>query len=114
MRISDWSSDVCSSDLTVARRPSEGLRGRRDGGQRLGDPAHRVNGEKRHENQNDGQRQDGRCQDEVPRIGDSRRVEQEGAAIKIGSASCRERVCRRVYLGGRRIIKKKKTKTLQK
>src|SRR3546814_20783394 len=81
MRISDWSSDVCSSDLTVARRPSEGLRGRRDGGQRLGDPAHRVNGEKRHENQNDGQRQDGRCQDEVPRIGDSRRVEQEGAAI---------------------------------
>src|SRR3546814_16297452 len=81
MRISDWSSDVCSSDLTgvrIARRTE--------------------------------------CSSPSSSCGWSNRMSMpidfapmaSMLRSEIGSASCRERVCVRVDLGGRRIIKKKK------
>src|SRR3546814_14748180 len=84
MRISDWSSDVCSSDLAAAEGFSATLVGAARS--RIGDAAdaaitisHQVHG---------------------------------AIGFKIGRASCRERVCPvRVDLGGRRIIKKKNKTT---
>src|SRR3546814_19943256 len=78
MRISDWSSDVCSSDLTVvvAQRVRSGFGDlHRQDRSLLRSPA--------------GQR-------------------TANAGTRIGRASCRESVSVRVDLGGRRIIKKKK------
>src|SRR3546814_5220009 len=72
MRISDWSSDVCSSDLRC-RRPAMA---RRQAGQRLHRKAQTVAG--------------------TPVM---ERAKQSKAAIKrheIGRASCRERVCQYV------------------
>src|SRR3546814_15947315 len=90
MRISDWSSDVCSSDLDVACQQTEARIDIGDEGLReLVDDVEVVH--------------DGVPSDPVLL---ARRV---GAAVaEIGRASCRERVCQvRVDLGGRRIIKKK-------
>src|SRR3546814_5556984 len=77
MRISDWSSDVCSSDLTDA---SPGVdvgallagagRERRRRRERRGDPA--------------------------PRVGRVDHVVDLEVAGQIGRASCRERVCQYV------------------
>src|SRR3546814_12520787 len=88
MRISDWSSDVCSSDLRRLRRRLAALRpGRLAGGddrlshhprllRRLHDPA--VAGlHARH----------------LPEGA-------AGAGDEIGRASCRERVCQYVYISG--------------
>src|SRR3546814_18872557 len=77
MRISDWSSDVCSSDLLGQGGNVRAL----GGGIGLAGCARKPTGELR------------RCE-----------------KAKIGRASCRERVCVRVDLGGRRIIKKQKTR----
>src|SRR3546814_21064141 len=80
MRISDWSSDVCSSDLGTEQRP---------GHQRaplIVVALHKL-GQHRH------------------RHGLVLRRLDEGE--QIGRASCRERVSVRVDLGGRRLIKKK-------
>src|SRR3546814_8599142 len=68
MRISDWSSDVCSSDL---RGGEHGGEGRGDGGQL-----------RRVEQAKGGEPDDGACE--------ARRHEE------IGRASCRERVCQYV------------------
>src|SRR3546814_16683487 len=102
MRISDWSSDVCSSDLARQMVPGAGLvaaaRYRRCGegagaASRLhaGEPQSRACALWRADGQSGG----------VP---PRRRRE-------IGRASGRERVSVSVALGGRRIIKKKKNKT---
>src|SRR3546814_16598423 len=95
MRISDWSSDVCSSDLPVAllHRHDRHLAGRRFGdvcrgrvGRHAGVAAGGTGG---------------------PAAGGGVGL---GGGVEIGRASCRESVCPvRVDLGGRRIIKKKKT-----
>src|SRR3546814_2018706 len=72
MRISDWSSDVCSSDLQRARIEPARVEAEEDGGQGLDHP-------------------DAAQQLELDReFG----VEQEHE--EIGRASCRERVCQYV------------------
>src|SRR3546814_5682856 len=81
MRISDWSSDVCSSDLGVVGEQDQcGKRRRTDRvalGHRLGCVAHRVE-----------------------RIGDvadlRRQLRHLGDAAELGRAACRERVCQDV------------------
>src|SRR3546814_12546862 len=108
MRISDWSSDVCSSDLhgmnastftarVIASTGADvaaalsGAVGAMSGPLHGGAPS-RVLG----------------MIEEIERTGDA-------DAYEIGRASCRERVCQRVDLGGRRFIKKKnKQKTTNK
>src|SRR3546814_2855289 len=84
MRISDWSSDVCSSDRLRARRVGAGTDPELADGaataagahlslrvpQRVGDPPHRR-----------------------PRGGD---VSRPGGGGEIGRATCRERVCKYV------------------
>src|SRR3546814_18570819 len=80
MRISDWSSDVCSSDLQPRH------------------PAHARDRALR-----------GGCRQPRAPAQPDRQPGAGGAGVEIGRASCRERVCSvRVDLGGRRIIKKKK------
>src|SRR3546814_1597635 len=83
MRISDWSSDVCSSDLTeqhVAPSRCEGSSSRQ-GEFPLHGPSDGIS--------------DG---DEASCIADQRALLQRLAAVrgKIGRASCRERVCQYV------------------
>src|SRR3546814_1910236 len=79
MRISDWSSDVCSSDLAVALHPGDRLRDRRAAlVQALGDP--------------------GAQRDDVllDQLVDGSQVHLGGVDQEIGRASCRERVCQYV------------------
>src|SRR3546814_3895777 len=85
MRISDWSSDVCSSDLPDART-GEGAGGTAAG---VAAPA---------------QRPPGAGADRPGRAGADRRQERK-SVVKGKSVSVR------VDLGGRRIIKKKTTRT---
>src|SRR3546814_15240896 len=87
MRISDWSSDVCSSDLRASRIPSI--------------------------------RPDMMLPMMRPRRWSGARWAANGTSscapteVKIGRASCRERVSVRVDLGGRRIIKKKRKQKIK-
>src|SRR3546814_2843388 len=81
MRISDWSSDVCSSDLVV-HHPGDDLAVALDGDRdrEIGDAVQEV----------------GRA---VERIDDPARAGLRAgrlAALQIGRASCRERVCQYV------------------
>src|SRR3546814_16598538 len=105
MRISDWSSDVCSSDLVDfdGDGRSELRQVFTAGGKVLGnDPADR---QAFHviSPQPLPHKHFGRATAE--------KVMDVQAIAKIGRASCRERVCQsRVEPGGRRIIKKKKTR----
>src|SRR3546814_17677324 len=83
MRISDWSSDVCSSDLLRDDAvDAEYVRAVAEFGI-----------------------DDGAAADEG--AGSAGHVHGWSLQAEIGRASCRERVCVRVDLGGRRIIKKK-------
>src|SRR3546814_4967873 len=83
MRISDWSSDVCSSDLILIRRKD-----RKNAKQKIGI----------------GRRVRSRDPTEVDagivtlvRLGDGRgRDKRDGGDGEIGRASCRERVCQYV------------------
>src|SRR3546814_16600872 len=84
MRISDWSSDVCSSDLGHRLLP-QALNGPISSRQVRRAAAHTVQ-----------------------RVLGSSLL--RGRASEIGRASCRESVSVRVDLGGRRIIKKKNKK----
>src|SRR3546814_9501041 len=85
MRISDWSSDVCSSDLRLAFDTRRRRRLRPDGGSgdRKGQ-ARRIPG--------DLGRRDRRLAEAV--AADSR--SGLAPAVEIGRASCRERVCQYV------------------
>src|SRR3546814_7141513 len=89
MRISDWSSDVCSSDLGIARRGQEDLeRARRaDGRDQVADRGHAV-----------AQAQPaGRDGERAVVRGDAQVAAQRDVqAAGIGRASCRERVCQYV------------------
>src|SRR3546814_20855412 len=82
MRISDWSSDVCSSDLEKFPELIEQHVGTLDEG--IGDK---------------------RTSAQVPV---RKAIEQIERMLEIGRASCRESVSVRVDLGGSRLIKKKK------
>src|SRR3546814_16667597 len=86
MRISDWSSDVCSSDLEVPERTDD------DG---LDGDAH----EQAHDEDAHGGEQHGR-----PAVGPGQRV----GAVEIGRASCRERVCQYVSISVVAVSLKKK------
>src|SRR3546814_17813615 len=89
MRISDWSSDVCSSDLSCARaRPFD------DQGPERPTPAPATQPRPN-------------ARPARPR-GHSRGPGRDRQGPEIGRASCRESVSVRVDLGGRRILKKKK------
>src|SRR3546814_14972810 len=91
MRISDWSSDVCSSDLGVAMGASSGMPGSGQSIPRSGSGSNGDSGSSA-------------C------VGSGAGCARAAGATasKIGRASCRERVFSvRVDLGGRRIIKKK-------
>src|SRR3546814_10685114 len=79
MRISDWSSDVCSSDLLCTHELRRWCRHGRAGARRT-----RL-----------------RLRQEIPI------AYPASGGREIGRASCRESVSVRVDLGGRRIIKKK-------
>src|SRR3546814_15844773 len=104
MRISDWSSDVCSSDLNPPYARAGALRGRtrRANGAGAGEwrplPPRAGTGEDRRARPL-GAPSPRRRRDPSRRWRDAER--------EIGRASCRERSVR-VDLGGRRIIKKKK------
>src|SRR3546814_4994552 len=79
MRISDWSSDVCSSDLGRGRsRPHGGARAERGPRRRIRPAATRPD--------------DGGG----PAGGDARRYGASLGRGEIGRASCRERVCQYV------------------
>src|SRR3546814_14895515 len=95
MRISDWSSDVCSSDLNLVdcidrqhRQPEKGARVKDLQGFGKASLVESV--------------RFAQMEKFIPVDGP---IEHEFE--QIGRASCRERVCQRVDLGGRRIIKKK-------
>src|SRR3546814_14124484 len=104
MRISDWSSDVCSSDLSLAGRVS-GFAGDRSFDHAI-----------RHDR--DGWRLDGVLADGLGHLADldygftpaTNLPPLRRARLKpeIGRASCRGRVSVRVDLGGRRFMKNNK------
>src|SRR3546814_20090099 len=84
LRISDWSSDVCSSDLVVARfqqrrvlRREAGIDGRDAGPERLG--AHAGAGQRLV-------------------LDEPREFARDLQTLQIGRASCRARVCQYVYI----------------
>src|SRR3546814_16515216 len=113
MRISDWSSDVCSSDLREELALADLHGNLVEGGELAEPPGHAVDLD------------DGPVVQRSPPLAptrlaarrriasatDSRTKEATSSTLpKIGRASCRERVCQvRVDIGGCRIIKKKKT-----
>src|SRR3546814_17163087 len=90
MRISDWSSDVCSSDLDGERRRADcGCAGKGVGNWRHG---------------------------KLPLCRSSRiapDLRQADQASKIGRASCRERVCQNVSISVVAVSLKKKSKKQQ-
>src|SRR3546814_13957478 len=86
MRISDWSSDVCSSDLEVCRTPARAVQGRSA-------PARQGTGAPRHLRRSPPLPRP-RPRDPHPR----RSVEGALRHIEIGRASCRERVCQYVEI----------------
>src|SRR3546814_12475371 len=109
MRISDWSSDVCSSDLRLSRTRGL-LRGRRDRNWQRGAGRGPDGGAERARRR--------RCRREPALYGDGagwradrgalpavelRLLEQDRKSVVGG-----RRVSVGVYLGGRRVIKKKK------
>src|SRR3546814_8641766 len=76
MRISDWSSDVCSSDLTV--RASSAIEGPFNGAAGPDGGEHNVLS--------------------LTELGEGVSRMTEGMQKEIGRASCRERVCQYVYI----------------
>src|SRR3546814_13767465 len=103
MRISDWSSDVCSSDLARQRGTEPALFHRR----RV--VAIRATG-------GDAAPRSGRAEDHLPRVrtgiaGRRTRDRRRSAALDRKSVVSGKSVSVRVDLGGRRIIKKKKITT---
>src|SRR3546814_6102573 len=94
MRISDWSSDVCSSDLCARHDVAFILNDRMD-------LAHQLGADGLHLGQGDGDpREARRLLGPAAQIGvtchDSRHLAMEAGEEEIGRASCRERVCRDV------------------
>src|SRR3546814_16083160 len=97
MRISDWSSDVCSSDLPAARRRAD--RDRLHLGHRRG---HVGDRRERRDALDRVVARDDRGQPEIGIGGDGRDM------LEIGRASCRERVCQYVSISVVAVSLKKK------
>src|SRR3546814_18010005 len=102
MRISDWSSDVCSSDLRAHRRIDVGVA--------PGDAVARRAREEReaaHERAADAENVKVHG---IPILSDCPRAPENPAVEnEIGRASCRERVCQYVWISvGAVSLKKKK------
>src|SRR3546814_4132014 len=76
MRISDWSSDVCSSDLAGGAERAGG------GGNTDPGVVHRPL-----------RRRAGGAAAGQPRLRPAARADRPGPCVQIGRASCRERVC---------------------
>src|SRR3546814_8259100 len=97
MRISDWSSDVCSSDLSLQRIRVEWLGDDEGRFHRLSGQQHlRMTGYEDHRNR-DLLQDLLDCRDAVVAplqldIGE----DESGRGLEIGRASCRERVCQYV------------------
>src|SRR3546814_4126882 len=99
MRISDWSSDVCSSDLTGVRRPLVRLEGRELAVEAQQCRRHQwLAGEEAGVVQQEARREIVRAvRHEVVAGDDLHDVAGiEPGAMEIGRASCRERVCQYV------------------
>src|SRR3546814_20151752 len=93
MRISDWSSDVCSSDLVRFLDGNEDQARRKEGGDD-GDPEHRPEVIGRQPHQPDRQTRPEESADRVERLADRKSV-VSGKSVSVS-----------VDLGGRRILKK--------
>src|SRR3546814_15110223 len=115
MRISDWSSDVCSSDLS---RPAVEQRAAQIGGDGIvGEgtmrPCVDVDPRRRGRVHRAGAH-DARRHASVGRIGDRRPTDDRALGDDRKSVEWGKRVSVRVDLGGRRIIKKKQSISLYK
>src|SRR3546814_14200475 len=110
MRISDWSSDVCSSDLRAGQRMTEE---RTVLDQRV-DAARRAEGLARHRRQVMELKQGLILHERIARelafklLAESEIADPPHA--QIGRASCRERVCQYVYISVVAVALKKKKK----
>src|SRR3546814_12317602 len=104
MRISDWSSDVCSSDLPGAARPAPGA-GTPRGGRSIRPPRMHARHRRGEFPARAGRRarRRGRGDARVDLARADRKSVVEGKSVSV-----------RVDLGGRRIIKKKKNQTTTK
>src|SRR3546814_6221402 len=94
MRISDWSSDVCSSDLRVIRNHRQAAYGATSGYEALSIapvPLDAANCPDRA--LVDAAR---RAWDQALALGEQHGYRNAQATVKIGRASCRERVCQYV------------------
>src|SRR3546814_16149953 len=120
MRISDWSSDVCSSDLLVVPRGGGGAGLGQHGGAVAGDQEAVRQGEEGRVGvvgsgapamQEVGRRQAG-----FQPLRHRRRGARAGGRPAIGRASCRDRVCRYVYISvvADELKKKKKQSKMKK
>src|SRR3546814_3375620 len=87
MRISDWSSDVCSSDLRAAQKRRTARDIGRGGAVQITEDEHAI------ALIDATQRRTGRHQHRI-RVGIERHLERSDR--QIGRASCRERVCQYV------------------
>src|SRR3546814_15863323 len=96
MRLSDWSSDVCSSDLSQASRQDLVRQAR------LGDAGRVVMGQD--------QRRRVMRQRSLDHLARVHAGNVEGTMEKIGRASCRERVCQYVSISVVAVKLKKKDK----
>src|SRR3546814_11386788 len=101
MRISDWSSDVCSSDLLRLLEPSSGSM-RFDGVDLAALPAAEMRRMRR--------RIQMVFQDPYSSLHPRMRV-RDILAEQIGRASCRERVCQYVYISGVAVLLQKTQST---
>src|SRR3546814_15123185 len=99
MRISDWSSDVCSSDLVELQEGRRQARRQRDDAAGLGDAQGDAHGGDEENGDDDGARH-------APLL--QRPHEDEAEAGERKSVVSGKRVSVRVELGGSRTIKKKK------
>src|SRR3546814_12646664 len=118
MRISDWSSDVCSSDLLTERNDQPRILGDRDEfGRRHRLAFAIVPARERLESRDLARRQfDQRLESEVQPVLFDRAAQrglQPEAVVgedrrRIGRASCRERVCQYVYISVVAVSLKKK------
>src|SRR3546814_18490705 len=101
MRISDWSSDVCSSDLAGFRRAALpcGDEGIVAGEQGVEEERDRAAARTRYVDRAGGARQPKRIDEQsgMRAVGERGRGRSEADA-QIGRASCRERVCQSVSI----------------
>src|SRR3546814_13945240 len=98
MRISDWSSDVCSSDLQISQRQQSAVEDFRDANLQIASlVAQQISGGVRWN----------KPETITPTLEGV--ADFGGSALEIGRASCRERVCQYVYISVVAVYIKNKT-----